>query len=796
MNRIKQNIMTSGSILIACIMLSNFFNYLFNSYTGRTVTFDNFGLYSLFNSFWAIFSIILVPLGAAISNRTSYLQAQQGAPSANAFLKQSIRKLHKPILIVSLIWLALSPMLLSFFKLPTIWSIAAFTPVILFGMYASVFKGFLNGRLDFTHVGLLFLVESAARLTFGIALIQAGYAHQLHLAIVGSVSLWTLCSYIFATHKIALEHISDNTFSFPKRFFFAAFIAGLFTNTFMSFDVMLAKHFLSTFDAGKYAFLSLVGKMVFFFGSTLQIFIIPLVSKNEGKHAHSNKIFWSTVGSSIVLTIMMVVAVGHYGHITMPLLFGAKVAEINEYLVMYAYAMGMFTIANAIIQFHLAKHHYIFPITAFFMAISMAIGIAISHDSIEMIARVVFFNSAALLVVISVLHLLQKEGGFILRNIIDFFSLFAPIPQPPHAHGKKRILILSWRDLRHKYAGGSEVFNHELAKRWVKKGASVTLFCGNDSKSPRYDEIDGIQIIRRGGFYMVYLWAFIYYIFRFRGRFDIIIDVENGVPFFSPFYAREKIFLIIHHVHQDVFRKSLHPALAAFATFMEIHVMPYIYRHIQVITVSPSTKREIEQLHLSTVEPEIIYCGVSDNLSPGTKSPTPLFAYLGRLKYYKSINVFIKAAKIVHDTYPNARFQIAGEGEDMHALKSYAHRIQSPVEFLGKVTDEEKVALYQQAWATTNPSSMEGWGITSIESNRCATPTIASDVPGLRDSVKNGYSGFLFHHGDAAALAAHMITFLTDKKVREQMSRDAYEWSMQFDWTKSADRFYELFEQK
>jgi glycosyltransferase involved in cell wall biosynthesis len=663
-------------------------------------------------------------------------------------------------------------------------------------MYASILKGYLNGRLDFTRVGMLFLIESATRLVLGIALISAGYTHLLHLAIVGSVTVWTIGSYLFATSKIKNEQISDTRFSFPKRFFFAAFIAGLFTNTFMSFDVLLAKHFLSSFDAGKYAFLSLVGKMVFFFGSTLQIFIIPLVSKNEGKHAQTNTIFWSTVGSSIALTVIMVVAIGHFGHITMPILFGAKVAEIKQYLVLYAYAMGMFTISNAIIQFHLAKHHYLFPITAFFMALSMGLGIAISHSSIEAIARVVLFNSAALLFVTSILHILQKEGGFILRNIIDFISLFAPIPEQSHSAGKKRILILSWRDIRHKYAGGSEVFNHELAKRWVRKGASVTLFCGNDSLSPRYDEIDGIQIIRRGGFYMVYLWAFVYYVFRFRGRFDIIIDVENGIPFFSPFYAREKIYLVIHHVHQDVFRKSLHPALAAFATFMEIHVMPYMYRHIQVITVSPSTKREIEQLNLSTVEPEIIYCGVSENLEPGVKSSKPLFAYLGRLKYYKSINVFIKVAKMVSEKYPDARFQIAGEGEDMAALKSYASRIQSPVEFLGKISDSEKVSLYQHAWATVNPSSMEGWGITSIESNRCATPTIASNVPGLRDSVKNGHSGFLFEHGDAEALAAHIMTFIANRPLREEMSKRAYDWSRQFDWGKSAERFYELFEQK
>lgn len=794
MKRFTQSLFTSGSVLIACLMVANFLNYLFNSFIGRSVSFDNFGLYSLFNSFWALFSIFLVPLGATIANRVSYLDGSEGKRASRAFYNQTVQKLHIPIALIAVTWLALCQPLYHFFKLPSIWAVVLFTPVMIVSLYTSMMKGFLNGRLAFTQVGPLFLLEATSRLLFGYLLVMTGHPNLLYLAIVGSVSVWGSVTYYLVHIAKRHELASHVQFPFPKRFFVAAFIAGLCTNAFMSFDVLLAKHYLSPYDAGRYAFLSLVGKMVFFFGSTLQIFIIPLVSKNEGAHKQTSKVFLATVGSSVVLTALMVVAIGHFGYITMPILFGSKVRNIQPYLVLYAYAMGFFTISNAIIQFHLAKHHYLFSLVGFLAAVGMSIAIIFSHGSIHSIAYMVLYATSTLLLLMVLLHSLQKKGGFVLRNIIDFFSLFTPLPKPTQSAGQKRILIFSWRDMKHRYAGGSELFVHELGKRWVKMGAAVTVFCGNDGKSLRYEELDGVSIVRRGGFYMVYLWAFFYYILRFRGQFDIIIDVENGVPFFTPLYAREKIYLVVHHIHQDVFRRSLHPILAAYATFMEMHAMPYVYRNIQYLTISASTKKDIEKANLSTLEPLIVYCGVAKGSRPGVRSKTPLFVYVGRLKYYKSINVFIKAATELIKTVPDARFVIAGEGEHDLQLMAYAKRKNAPVEFVGRVTEEEKLKLYQSAWATVNPSAMEGWGITSIESNMCATPILASDVPGLRDSVKDGYSGYLFPYGDAKALQEKMQLLIDHPQLRETLSKQSLTWARQFDWDQSANTLYQLFE--
>lgn len=383
---------------------------------------------------------------------------------------------------------------------------------------------------------------------------------------------------------------------------------------------------------------------------------------------------------------------------------------------------------------------------------------------------------------------------WLLRNTIDFFYVFKPLPKGPPIKGK-RILIFNWRDTKHLYAGGAEEYIHELAKRWVKEGNIVNIFCGNDGNSPRNETIDGVRIIRRGGFYFVYVWAFIYYILRFRGRFDIIIDSQNGVPFFTPLFVKEKNFCLMFHVHQKVFQKSLSKPLAIIASLIEKRFMPWTYRKTNFITISESSKKDMIKLGIAEDRISVVFPGVDlKKLKPAEKSEKPTVLYLGRLKEYKSVDLFIKSAKKVVSKIPNAQFIIAGDGEERINLVRLSRRLglRNKVKFLGKVTEEEKVQLYQKAWVFVNPSYMEGWGMTSIEANACGTPVIASDVPGLRDSVNNPETGYLVKYGDTKDFAKKIIDLLTDNKKREYMSKMSIQWAKSFDWKASAGKSLNL----
>ena len=101
--------------------------------------------------------------------------------------------------------------------------------------------------------------------------------------------------------------------------------------------------------------------------------------------------------------------------------------------------------------------------------------------------------------------------------------------------------------------------------------------------------------------------------------------------------------------------------------------------------------------------------------------------------------------------------------------KKYLHFVsgrQNDITFLDSI--KRKLNLYQKAWVFMNPSLIEGWGITSIEANACGTPVVASNVPGLRDSVRNPHTGFLVTYGDVDGFVNKITLLLENKSLRKK----------------------------
>jgi glycosyltransferase involved in cell wall biosynthesis len=394
------------------------------------------------------------------------------------------------------------------------------------------------------------------------------------------------------------------------------------------------------------------------------------------------------------------------------------------------------------------------------------------------------------------LGFLYKPFWIILKNTFDIIDIVGPLPLKARKQGKLNILVFNWRDIKHTWSGGAEVYVHELARNWVKMGHNVTIFVGWDGKTKRAEKVDGIQIIRRGGFFTIYPLALLYYIFRLRGNFDIVVDSENGIPFFTPLFVKVPKVLLLYHIHQEILRKYLPFPLSHLAMFLESRVTPNLYRNESIVTISESSKKDLVDLNwfkpnnIEIVNPAI----ESDSLKKGPKTNKPSFVYLGRLKPYKNIDIAIKAFAQVNKKFPSSTLTIAGFGESLSDLKQLTSKlgVENKVSFPGKVSEGQKAKLFSQSWAAIQPSSVEGWGITVIEANACGTPVVASNVKGLSDSVVNGKTGILFPVGNFETLSTALETLIVDKKLRQGLSKNAYSWSKNFSWTLSSNMFEQI----
>lgn len=792
-------LLQGAGFMVLSLMAANFLNFLFNAYLGRELSFEDYGLVTFITSLLYLVSVIISAVSTTVNHRVAFLNGHSGTAAGNRFYSFIHRRVLFLSAIASVVWIISTPILMKFFNVADPFPIIAFVPLFLFAILLAVSKGYMQGNLFFMSFGIATLLEALAKLLLAIGFVQFHVQSFVYLTVPISILLALVITRILITSK-KIKPENSQSEPFPRRFFGATIISGLATTAFLTIDVLLVKHYLNPAIAGEYSLLSLVGKMIFFFGSLFSGFIITMVSRQEGLHQNGSLTFYKLLGLTCVAVTIMFLAVGPFGYLTLPILFGSKAQVILPYLTPYCGAIALFTIANAFLVFHLAKHHYSFPVASLILSAALTILIIFNHSSIGQIVNVILLSSTLNFVVMVFLHLIYRKQKFIIANLLDLLDLFSKSTFQKGSASQKRILIYNWRDTKHIFGGGAEVYIQELAKRWVRDGNQVTIFCGNDGKNSRYEIIDGIEIIRRGGFYFVYIWAFFYYLLKFRGKYDFIIDCENGIPFFTPLYVKEPVYCVIHHVHQEVFKTytkkmTLEYLMAKFAAILENRVMPWAYKEVQFITVSDSSKQEMEELGLTGKGIQIIHNGVNlEQLYPGAKSKNPTILYLGRLKNIKSIDVLIKSFNLVVRRVPKAKLIIAGSGEDEDSLKKLVTDLglTDYVEFFGKVSENQKLNLYQKAWIFVNPSMMEGWGITTIEANACGTPVIASDVPGLRDSVRNPHTGFLVPYGDEKRLAQKIIYLCDHNFTRQKFSRQALSWAKGFDWNMSAYKSLQL----
>lgn len=355
-----------------------------------------------------------------------------------------------------------------------------------------------------------------------------------------------------------------------------------------------------------------------------------------------------------------------------------------------------------------------------------------------------------------------------------------------------KLLVINWQDLANPHSGGAEVHLHEIFGRLARRGHAVDLLCSGFPGAAPTDTADGIRIHRTGGRHSFTLAARPYYRRHLaRERYDVVIEDLNKVPLFTPYWVRRPLVVLVHHLFgATAFREASVPFAAA--TWLLERPIGRVYRGLPCEAVSESTRDDLVARGLRARDIRVIHNGVDvDFFRPDPsvpREPEPAFLSIGRLRRYKRIDHAIDAVARLKARGAFVRLRIAGKGDDEPRLRRMvdALGVGDRVSFEGFVTEAGKRDLMRRAWATVQPSPKEGWGITNVEAAACGTPTVASDSPGLRESVVHGRTGLLYPHGQVDALAGALARLASDRAEVDRLGAGAVEFARGFTWDRSA----------
>jgi glycosyltransferase involved in cell wall biosynthesis len=354
--------------------------------------------------------------------------------------------------------------------------------------------------------------------------------------------------------------------------------------------------------------------------------------------------------------------------------------------------------------------------------------------------------------------------------------------------GLRRVHVVAWRDLEDPDAGGSETHAARLASHWAAAGIEVTMRTSAARGLPPETLRDGYRVVRRGGRYAVFPRAALAGALRLDGRFDGLVEVWNGMPFFSPLWSRRPGVVFCHHVHAELWPMVLPTPLARLGQLVERRIAPPLYRRRLVLTSSPSAREDlVTMLGLRPDRVAVVPIGVDPCFSPGgTRAPTPLVLAVGRLVPSKRFEVLVQAFAELRARHPALEAVIVGEGCERPRLEAQVRALGAEgwCRLAGRVAREDLVELYRRAWVVASASVREGWGMTVTEAAACGTPAVVSAVTGHRDSVVDGETGLLASNRDE--LVAGLDRVLSDPALRERLGRAALARARGLRWEATA----------
>ena len=361
-----------------------------------------------------------------------------------------------------------------------------------------------------------------------------------------------------------------------------------------------------------------------------------------------------------------------------------------------------------------------------------------------------------------------------------------------------RIAIVNWRDPWHPEAGGAEVYAWEMARGLLRRGASVTFVTARPAGQRAAEQADGVQVVRRGGRFTVYPLV-LAWILRRRRAFDVVIDCQNGIPFFTPLVLPRSVpvFCVLHHVHDVQFGIHFPPVMATIGRLLEGPAARLAYRRHLTIAVSPSTAEAMAS-RLRWIGPvRIIPNGLSAEAfqrpagAPAASAGT--LTWLGRIVAHKQASRVLDIADRLR--HSGLTIEVIGRGPCGAELAESAVRrgLAGVVRLRGFLSEEDKRAAVGASLLHLNTSLSEGWGLCVLEAAALGVPTVAYDVEGLRDSIRDGETGWLVRTGERIEdVTERAIKELADPARRAEVAAACRAWAGQFDWDVSAGRLADL----
>lgn len=348
------------------------------------------------------------------------------------------------------------------------------------------------------------------------------------------------------------------------------------------------------------------------------------------------------------------------------------------------------------------------------------------------------------------------------------------------------ILWFSHRDISHAKAGGAERTIYEISKRLVERGHQVEWISANEDNNQKQEVIDGIAVKRIPGNVNVHFKT--HSIIREVEPDVIVDDLGHAVPWGSELLTKIPGTVFFRHLHRRSLKGQVSFPLRVSLSSMEI-LYPIIYRKWTFVTETDSSIEDLEHLYIDKKRIVKIPPGVDSNMfKPLQRTEDPTLVYFGGFRDYKRPWESLYVLKEILRNNDRITLKMIGSGPSLSYTKLIARRlgIAKNVQFLGRLDTYRLAEIVGRAWVNIHSSVTEGFGYSILESSAAGTPTVAYEVPGVKDVVKDGVNGYLIKEKRRDLMAMKVLDIINDI---DNLSNLSMSEAIKYSWDKATNKW-------
>ncbi len=398
-NLVNHPLFSGSAIMFVGNMGANVINYGYHLIMGRMLGPIDYGV--LASLYSVIYLISIIPSSASVSI-VKFISSARNSEIYSTY-KVINNMIVKLALILSIFMATSSPFIAKFLHINNILSVFLITPILYISLLTLVNQSTSQGLLKFIGSVIPTLLSATLKLLIGVAFVLIGWSISGAML---AITIGLLVAYLYS-HKYIKKHIKITKLLKVDikpflKYSEPVIIQSLAFTSIFTTDVLLVKHFLSPFDAGLYAALSTLGKIIFFAASPVAAAMFPVIAKRKSLNQNYTKIFLISFVITFLIAGSAALIFWLFPDLTIGLLYGNKYLSARTDLVWMGIFMFFYTLSNLLVNFYLSVGNTKIIFIPFTAALIQAITIWFNHDSITEVIHVSWIVTALMFVCLSI----------------------------------------------------------------------------------------------------------------------------------------------------------------------------------------------------------------------------------------------------------------------------------------------------------------------------------------------------------------------------------------------------------